>query len=400
MVRNFLTIPVQQSGCLAALWLFKSKSMRKFTAGLGSVLIAAVIVVACNKSRDGEQPRDDFDRKALLTSVADEIIIPAYANFQTVFSEMKTSADAFTASPDASRLAAFRLKWRAAYIAWQQVELFGFGPADNVLLRNYFNIYPADVTLLRNHITAGGYNLGEVANNKVQGFPALDYLLNGAGGNDAEILSNYTTGANAAGWKKYTTDVVSSMNTRINKVVADWKGGYRQQFISSDGTGAGSSLSLMTNEYIMNFERFLRSGKFGIPAGVMTGTPSPDKVEAIYSKDFGIELAKTALKASRDFYSGKAFNNSTPGTSLKSYLQALGKNNPNVATLATNLENQFGVLEAKMNGLGNSVYNAIVNNRSGLLGLYDEFQKQVRYLKVDMTSAMGITVSYTDNDGD
>jgi predicted lipoprotein len=374
--------------------------MRKFLIGIGSVLIAALLVIACNKSSSGDQPRDDFDRKALLTHVADQIIVPAYSSFQAKFSEMKTAADAFTEAPDADKLTTLRQKWKAAYLAWQQVELFHFGPADKVLLRNYFNIYPTDVTLLRSYISSGSYNLEEVANNKVQGFPALDFLLNGAGATDAEILANYTTGADAAGWKKYVRDVVSSMNLKINQVMADWKGGYRNQFISNDGTGAGSSLSLMVNEYIMNFERFLRSGKFAIPAGVMSGTPAPEKVEAYYTKDLGMELAKAALKASRDFFMGKTFNGTATGPGLYTYLQALGRNNASVATLATALENQFAVLETKMNSLGNSVYDAVVNDRTSVLALYDEFQKQVRYLKVDMSSALGITISYTDNDGD
>lgn len=374
--------------------------MRKLLGGLSAIIFCVVVFVACNKGGGTEKPADGFDRKALLTHAADNTIIPAYTAFQTLFSEMKTAADAFTAAPDAAKLATLRAKWRAAYLAWQGVELFNFGPADNVLLRNYFNIYPTDVTLLRNHISSGSYNLDVLTNNKVQGFPALDYLLNGAGGTDAEILANYTTGTDAAKWKKYLTDVLGSMNGKLNKVVADWKGTYRQTFINNDGTGAGSSLSLMVNEYIMNFERFLRSGKFAIPAGVMSGTAAPEKVEAFYSKELGMELAKAALKASRDLYLGKAFNANTTGPGLQSYLQALGKNNAAVATLASNIENQFGVLETKMNALGNSIYSAITTNRTAVLALYDEFQKQVRNLKVDMASAMGITISYTDTDGD
>lgn len=371
--------------------------MKKLSALVFAFLF--LIIAGCNKN-NSDQPADSFDRKALLTNVADNIIIPAFTNFQTVFKEMKTAADQFAAAPDAARLTSLRAKWKTAYIAWQQVELFNFGPADNVSLRNYFNIYPTDVNLLRSHISNGTYNLDQLANNKVQGFPALDYLLNGAGANDAEILAYYSTVAEAAKSKKYLVDVVNSMNTKIDQVVSDWKGNYRQQFISSDGTGAGSSISLMVNEYILNFERFLRSGKFAIPAGVMSGTPAAEKVEAFYSKDLGMELARTAVKASRDFYLGKAFNGGSTGPSLYSYLQALGKNNANTATLAANIESQFAAIDAKISSLGNSIYNAIINNRSSVLAVYDEFQKQVRYLKVDMTSAIGITISYTDNDGD
>ncbi len=374
--------------------------MKKLTALLLLIASCILITVACNKDNGSDQPNDDFDRKAMLTHLADNLIIPAYNNFQTAYGEMKLAADAFITAPDATKLTALRQKWQAAYISWQQVELFNFGPADQVLLRNYFNIYPTDVTLLNSYVSSGSYDLEVLTNNKVQGFPALDYLLNGLGANDTEILNYYTAHTDAAKWKKYLGDVVNTMNTKLNKVVSDWKGAYRQQFINSDGTGAGSSTSLMVNEYIMYFERFLRSGKFAIPAGVMSGTAAPEKVEAFYSKQLGMTLAKAALKACRDFYQGKAFNGSTNGPGLQTYLQALGKNNTNIASLATNIEGQFGVLETKMNALGTSVYDAITNNRPKVLELYDEFQKQVRYLKVDMASAIGITISYTDNDGD
>lgn len=374
--------------------------MRKFSIGFFTLTAVLVITsIACNKKGTGDQPKDNYDRKAMLTHLADKLIIPAFSNFQAVYGEMKTAANAFVAAPDAAKLATLRQRWQNAYVAWQRIELFHFGPADNNLLRNYFNIYPVDVTLLNSYISSGSYDLEVLTNNKVQGFPALDYLVNGLAANDADIVAKYTSAADAANRKKYLSDIIAIMNAKINKVVSDWTS-YRQTFISNDGMGAGSPLSLMINEYVMYFERFLRSGKFAIPAGVMSGTPAPEKVEAFYSKETGIILAKTALKACRDFYNGQSFDGTSTGPSLKSYLQALGANTPTVATLATSIDNQFAVIETKMNELGSSVHDAIVNNRLKVLALYDEFQKEVRYMKVDMTSAIGISITYTDADGD
>ncbi|WP_449437648.1 hypothetical protein [Pedobacter steynii] len=39
-------------------------------------------------------------------------------------------------------------------------------------------------------------------------------------------------------------------------------------------------------------------------------------------------------------------------------------------------------------------------NNQKMIDVYTEMQKSVRMLKVDMTSAMSITITYTDNDGD
>lgn len=373
----------------------KSSQAKKIVAAL---LLCVAVFAACNKN-ESEPRQNDFDRKAMLQNAADNIIIPAYTNFQSELAELEVAVQLFTGSPDEEKLSGIQAKWRDAYVAWQQVELFNFGPAESVSLRNYFNIYPTDINLLNSHVQSGTYNLEELSSNKVQGFPALDYLINGAGSNNSEIVALYTTDANAANYRKYLTDVLAIMKTKTDGVRSEWDT-YKQTFVESDGTGAGSSTSLMVNEFIMHFERFVRSGKFAIPAGVMSGVPAPEKVEAFYSKQLGVTLAKIALKALSDFYMGKAFSGGQQGPGLHTYLLSLGTNNQNITTLDANIQSQFGVIETKINSLGNSVYDAIVNNRQSVLELYDEFQTQVRYLKVDMTSAMGLTITYTDNDGD
>lgn len=355
---------------------------------------------ACNKDSgdDSNNPGNGYNRKEMLTHLADNLIIPAYAGFASDMDALKAAADAFAASPATGTLTALRSQYQKTYISWQKVELYDFGPSVNN--RNFFNIYPTDVSLLESYVGSGSYNLELLVNNKVQGFPALDYLINGVAADDAAIIVKYTSDGSASGRKKYLTEVVAKMKAKIDPVLAAWKGTYRDAFIAADGSGAGSSLSLMTNEYIMYFERFLRSGKYAIPSGAMSGTPLPESVEALYSKDMGTQLATTALQACQDFYQGKDFKTGAQGPGLNAYLKALASTNAEASTLAARIDSQFGVLKTKASSLGGSIYDAVKTNRTSVLDLYDEFQVQVRHLKVDMTSAIGISITYTDNDGD
>lgn len=371
--------------------------MIKLAALFLTAFTCFVVMVACNKSddKDGQDDPRVADRKALLINVADSIIIPSFENAHTAVLAMKTSAVNFIASPDVAKLQLLRQQWQLAYQAWQKTELFHFGPADNTTLRNYFNIYPTDIALLNNHVSSGSYDLEVLINNKVQGFPALDYLLNGLGNDDNSILAFYTASADAAKWKQYLTDITSIMTSKLESVVTTWKNTYRQQFVNNTGTGAGSSFSALVNEYIMYFERFLRSGKYAIPAGIMSGTAAPEKVEVFYSKTLGTQMALTALQAAEDFFAGKSFKSGATGPGLRSYLLSL-----NASTLVASIESQFGIIKTNANALGNSIHYAILNNRAAVLALYDEFQKQVRYFKVDMVSVIGISITYTDNDGD
>ena len=105
--------------------------------------IVLSLLVACTDQNDGPSPgsdRDAMDRKALLTTLADQIIIPSYDNFKAKLDPMQAATDAFVVTPNQANLAILRQTWVAAYTDWQKVELFDIGPAETRTLRFYFNI--------------------------------------------------------------------------------------------------------------------------------------------------------------------------------------------------------------------------------------------------------------------
>ncbi len=381
---------------------FKGKKL----AALLSVLLI-VAVFACSKKGDPspEAPTDQksLDRKAMLTNIADNIVIPAYGKFKVKFELMLTKSNNFTSNPTNASLAEFRTAWVDAYTEWQKVEVFDFGPGQVQAIRSYFNIYPASETGIAANIAIGASaNLDVPASFPTQGFPALDYLLNGLGATDQAILSFYTTDADAAKRIEYLKLIINRMNTIFTKVNTAWNTTYRNEFINKTGIDAGSSTSVLVNSYVLNFERFIRSGKFGIPSGAMlNGIVAAEKVEAFYKKDISLVLAKTAAQATIDFFNGKGAITGIEGPSLKSYLDGLTAKDSGTGTSLTQALNaQFQVINQKLNLLSPNLYNQVMTDNQAMINVYKEMQKAVRLLKVDMTSAMSITVSYTDNDGD
>ncbi len=342
------------------------------------------------------------DRTALLTNLADNIIIPSYANFKVKFDQMKSKSDAFTAKPSLTTLSELRTAWTEAYIEWQKVELFDFGPAEKQTLRSFYNIYPASETGIASNIADPSANLEVPASYAQQGFPALDYLINGVGSNDTAILAYYTTATDAAKRLAYINRLTARMETLLGKVISDWNGAYRETFITKTGLDIGSSTSLMVNGFVLHYERYIRSGKFGIPSGaMMNGVVAAEKVEAFYKKDISQTLAKTAHQAYVDFFNGKSVKTSAEGASFKTYLNALGaKDSSTGKSLADLINAQFEVNKAKIDALKPNLYEEVKTNNQAMKDVYTEMQKAVRMLKVDMTSAMSITITYTDNDGD
>lgn len=374
--------------------------MKKYFA-----LLLTLLFLGCSSGSEkpDPQPADEGkDRSATLKALAENVVIPSYDQFKTKFDLMVTKSKAFTAKPEAQTLSEFRSAWAEAYVAWQRVELFDFGPAEKQTIRNFFNIYPASEAGITANITDPTSSLEVPASYPTQGFPALDYLINGIGADDTAILAQYTTAKDAAKKLAYITRVVTRMESLLGKVIVDWKSEYLNTFISKTGLDIGSSTSLMVNGVVLHYERYIRSGKFGIPSGAMAnGIPAPEKVEAFYKKDISKILAQTAHKAYVDFFNGRHAVTGEAGPGLKTYLDALGAKDSGTGKLLTESINaHFQNAAAKLDALKPSLYEEVKTNNQAMKDTYTEMQKAVRMLKVDMTSAMSITITYTDNDGD
>ena len=358
----------------------------------------------CGNQGDPSPADNSKDRKEILTHWADNIIVPSYQQFKAKLDLMVTASEAFTTAPTETSLNEFRSAWLDAYTGWQKVELFEFGPADKYTLRNFFNIYPADATGINAMMQDPAASLEFPGTYARQGFPALDYLLNGLAGDNAAILAHYTTDGDAAKRLAYVTRIVTRMSSLLNQVISEWTGTYRDTFISKTGVDVGSSTSIAVNAYVLEYERYVRSGKIGIPSGATIstgGTPHPEKVEAYYKKDISVALAKTAHQAARDFFNGVNVNTGSEGPSFKSYLDGLGsKDEVSGAKLSDVIDDQFGIIGEKLNTLSSNLFDQIQTANQPVIDTHSEMQKLVRMLKVDMTSAMSITITYTDNDGD
>ncbi|WP_316831188.1 imelysin family protein [Pedobacter aquatilis] len=369
-------------------------------------LLAFMLLYACSKKSEGTTPEptdnNAKNRKEILINIADNIVIPAYANFKTKLDAMVVKSNAFNTAPTLTSLTELRAAWVEAYIEWQKVELFDFGPGQTEAIRTYVNIYPANVAGINSNITAGtSVNLEFTTAIATQGFPAIDYLINGTGTDDATVLAYFTTATDAVKRKDYLKRIVDRINTLFTKVNTSWST-YRDQFVAAAGTDASSSLSVMVNSYVLNYERFIRSGKFGIPSGaMMNGVVAAEKVEAFYKKDISLSLAKAAQQSSIDFFNGKGVKTGVEGASIKTYLDALGAKDSKTGTkLSQIILDQFASSTAKMNLLSQNFFSEVSTSNQKMIDVYTEMQKSVRMLKVDMTSAMSITITYTDNDGD
>ncbi len=355
-----------------------------------------IAVIGCSSDDSSTDDDKNFDRGAMMAHLADNIIIPSLEDLQSSLSSLSDQKDDFIANTDQNNLDALRDAYLDAYLKWQRVEMFNIGKAEEIQFNFQMNVFPVDVNNVDDNIINGNYDLSAVNNHDAVGFPALDYMLYGLSSDDVSIRNAY----NDTKYRDYLSDLIERMEILTETVLVDWRSSYRDEFVAGTANNATSPINMIVNDFIFYYEKGLRANKIGIPAGVFSNMPLPDRVEGFYSEEFSKQLALEALGAVQDFFNG--VSESTPsGTenSFAGYINALEVADSE-STLSAEINDQINVARIQLNTLNQNLGNQVSSNNTAMLQTYDELQRVVVLLKVDMLSILNISVDYVDADGD
>ena len=275
--------------------------------------------------------------------------------------------------------------------------MFDIGVAEEIYFKNRMNIFPANVEKIENNISNLEFNLDDSDNFASQGFTALDYLLFGIAQDDDDIITKYSD--SSQNYDSYMVAITSKMIELTISVKSEWEGSYRDSFVVSTENTATSSINIMLNNFVFYFEKGYRANKFGIPAGVFSGGPLTDRIEAYNGEIYSQILALEATTAIENFFNGIAYGdpNST-GLSIKNYLDFIESDVSD--KLSARINNQLQTGKNKINELNANFKNQIEDNNNEMLLTYDAIQRTVTLLKVDMLQKLNVSVDYADADGD
>lgn len=366
--------------------------------GVWIFCVSLIGLTAC-KGKSDDNAIDTYDRQTMLANVCDGYIVPAYSNYHQKTSDLLTAVQNFIASPDLINLTACRNSWKTAALAWQEVAMLEFGPAESISLRSQTNLYPVDTSLVQTNISTGSYDLQQAVNFDAKGFQALDYLLYRPGFSDADLVGYYSSNTNA---KTYLVNITSEIKTNAESVYSQWSSSYSGTFKGSyDSNALGSSVSNMANAFSLHYETYVRKGKIGVPLGVFNGVSQqimPEHVEAYFS-GYSVEFAIRSMQSIQKLFHGRNYSTGAEGQGLDDYLLHVEAKNGS-EDLSVSINNKIDQIVTGLNGLSGSLSNNIVSNFSGVNAIYQNMQQLVPLIKVDMTAALGILISYQDADGD
>ena len=366
----------------------KSKTFVYFLA-----LFTLVGWSGCNNSKDPDSSAD-FDRAGMLINYADNLIVPRFEKLAVSAELLHSAAVDFSQGPNMEKLTALRNQLKSTRMVYQSCTTYDFGPAKDHAFRFILNTYPVNTGTIEGNISSGIYDLNTIENMTANGLPALEFLLFGNQKTDQEILDQFTSDSGFENRQKYLVDVAIQVNTVSQLVKNEWVNGYAQVFKNSTGTSTGSSVSLLLNAIVLDFERYIRDGKIGIPLGVRSlGVAKPETVEAYYN-DYSLDLFEESISQFSLTFNGIS-EDGTNGLGLDDYLKNKGG-----TEIANSVQSQLNQISVKSDMLTGALSDEVVSNKLGVEQLYAELQKTIILLKVEMPSALSILITYQDTDGD
>ncbi len=376
-----------------------------------SVILLAINFSACSKSSSdnsssgggGGTGTTTGTKDSILLNIGNNIILPNYQAFSKAVNSLDSTVTDFNASPTSTKLANLQSIYEAAYVAWQSISEYNtFGPASTVSpTLTGLNLFPTTSSKIDSNIVANNNNVNSFANATAKGFPAMDYLLFGAGAN---TLANYTTATTATNRKQYLAAVSADIKAEATAASAGWSStgsNYINTFVIGTGTSVSSSLGLLINSMVQDFE-ISKNDRFGIPLGKQPpGTTLPvlpSEVEAYYS-GVSVQLALAQLKAVQGIYLGTGTGAQGNGLGLNNYL-INAKAKYNGGLLSDTIRVRLAQAVTDMQGLQDPFSSTILTNTAAANTVYADLQKLVVLFKTDMCSALGVLITFGDNDGD
>lgn len=352
------------------------------------IFVVLLFSISCDEKKNSND-NDNFNTSKMLEDYSDDYIIPNISKLQTNLNDLKNKFTEIQDNSNTQEISDLKEIFILSFKSWQKIAFLNFGPSESNSLSSLFNKYPTNIDKIKLNIENSNYNLLSAGNTDAIAFPALDYLL------FADLTSTNLNFDNES-YKKYLTDNIDLMLDRTNRTLNEWQTTYKVEFTTNNGKSIGSSLSFIVNFFNSYWEKDLRDGKLGIPIGIRSnGQILTDKIEAKYS-NISLDLLMISIESYIEFYTN--FENEST-LSIYDYLENR-KNKYGDGKLHTTIHNNFKNILTRVKSLSGSLETNITNNKDELISIYQDIQKQILYLKVDMPAILGVSITYQDNDGD
>ncbi|MEH0153269.1 imelysin family protein [Limibacter armeniacum] len=357
------------------------------------ILAWAMVILSLCACESDEGSRD-FDKEVLLKDLATNIIVPSYTQFSDASSSFLNATVTFTETPQEDNLIALQAEWVKMTNSWASIEMVDLGPVAINYFRTYISRWPLTETALIEEAINTTETIDEtyVSNqgSTRKGLHAIEYLIFDQDNDHQKIIDAFAD-PNRGLYLKALAQNLVTISTQMSN---DWSNTYQAEFIEKIGNGIGTSVNDLANNIIV-FAENIKNKKLGAPLGKgsLTQELAPDLVESPYSKT-SVEQLKENLTSLKLYFEGNG------GTGLAKLIDFSTENTEN-HQLSEKIISQIEGIITLLDGFNTPLFTAVENQQLEQSNeLYTEMENLIRLLKSDMMSALSLTLTFSDNDGD
>ncbi|MCG3842605.1 peptidase M75 [Psychrobacter sp. Ps1] len=313
--------------------------------------------------------------KTYLTHVADDIVIPAYADAakQSDLLNELAQKHCIQAPVSGDELQALRAQWLALAKAWSSAEMVNFGPATASMSNLYINYYPDERGLVHSGVAdliAANPKLtpeqlaGESA--IVQGVPGLEEAL-------------FANDSLDAGQCAYVISASSALSTRLKDIEKNWQQNATDLLAIDKTAESDRGLNQWINSLLSLIET-MKSNAIDQPLG-LTGKAKGHLPAATAGQSRAIINAKL-----------DTINKAMTDPVLTAILDSNDENKVS-DNLSTALADTTALLAQMPEDLSEA-------SKDDQQALYDHLTDVTRLIKRQLIPALGIRVGFNSTDGD
>ena len=313
--------------------------------------------------------------KTYLTHVANEIVIPAYADAakQSDLLHELAQKHCQQAPVSGDELQALRDQWLVLAQAWASAEMVNFGPATASMSNLYINYYPDERGLVHsgvaNLIAANPKLTAEQLANEsavVQGVPGLEEVL-------------YANDSLDAGQCAYVISASSALSTRLKAIEKNWQQNATKLLAIDKTAESDQGLNQWINS-LLSLVETMKSNAVDQPLG-LSGKAKGHLPAATAEQSRAIINAKLA-----------ALNKAMTDPVLTAILGSNSENNV-ADNLSTALADTTTLLAQMPEDLATA-------DKATQQELYDHLTSVTRLIKRQLIPVLGLRVGFNSNDGD
>lgn len=353
---------------------------------------------ACSESKPA------FDREKLFQDTTQNVVIPAYEALTQQSKALHQKLQGLCGDINEANLNQAQVTWQKSVQAWQHVALYRFGPAlekEAISHIHYWPTKPASVEEeVKDSTTLDVAYVNQLGASR-RGLPAIGYLLFAKSADDkAPLEALKGEGDKSSRRCQFATVLAEAIHKQAEAIEKSWKDKTPTEWVSFyddpvlEGQAIGpafKAVNKIVNEFMYQLATAMDK-KLGKPLGTQSdGEPRPDNIELPHSR-YSKESLLSLLEGLQRFYNG---GTSTPtATSFSALIQS------RKADADTQIQKEFSDAIQAIQAIPGTLYDAVSQNKDKVQAAYDAIKQLRITFSTDVVALLGVTTTFSDNDGD